>query len=192
MTDVPRRDPTGQPGLSRGRGSRRRVVRAGLAALCALLGFGARGTVGFGQVSAPHSVHASSSVARHRHRAAGARSIDRRRTRVIRVLAGATVKQFEISEPAGAIRLLRVTVPQRTRVNLIGQIPHVAIVGISTPQSSFSAETCQQQEEDEICTQPMQQCPMPAATWHFRLQKLAGPSGDIRLAFVVGQVKRFP
>jgi hypothetical protein len=106
--------------------------------------------------------------------------------RVIRVRAGATVQRFEISEPAGAIRLLRITVPERTRVNLTGQIPHVAIVGISTPQSTVSAETCQQQDEDEICTQPMQRCPMPAATWHFRLQKLAGPSGDIRLEFVVG------
>jgi hypothetical protein len=105
---------------------------------------------------------------------------------VISVRAGATVKQFKISERAGAIRLLRVTVPQRTRLNITGQIPHLAIVGISTPQSTASAETCRQRDEDEICTQPMQQCPMPAATWHFRLQKLAGPSGDIRLEFTVG------
>ncbi|MDQ6730761.1 MAG: hypothetical protein M3022_10760 [Actinomycetota bacterium] len=101
------------------------------------------------------------------------------------MLAGPTVKHFEVSEPAGTIQVLRVTVAHGTRVNLTGQIPHLASVGISTPQSTVSAETCQRRNGAQICTVPQESCPMPAATWHFRLHKLAGPSGGIRLEFVV-------
>ncbi len=106
--------------------------------------------------------------------------------RSVRVGSGATMKQFEVSEPAGVIRLLRVTAPHGTRATLTGAIAQVAGVAISTPQSTSPSETCRRRGAVDVCNQVEEACPMPAASWHFRLHKLAGPAGEIRLDFLVG------
>jgi hypothetical protein len=106
--------------------------------------------------------------------------------RTIEVVAGATLKQFEVAEPAGVIRLLRITVPHRTRTTLTGAIPGIAGVSISTSEITVASKACRRHGVDDICTQAEEACPMPAATWHFVLGKLAGPAGAVRLDFVVG------
>lgn len=111
----------------------------------------------------------------------------RQHTRSVYVPAGATVKRFDIAEPAGVIRLLRITVPHRTSANLTGVIPDLAGIAIRTPRSHVPSESCQQRGEVDICTQAEEACPMPAATWRFRLQKRAGPAGQVRVEFIVGQ-----
>ena len=125
-------------------------------------------------------------VARHDRAATGRRPVAQRRTRTIEVGSGATVKRFEVSEPAGVIRLLRITVPHGTRANLTGVIPNLAGVSISTPPSTVPSETCWRDGVNEVCAQAEEACPMPAATWHFVLRKHAGPAGAVRLEFVVG------
>jgi hypothetical protein len=101
-------------------------------------------------------------------------------------MSGETTKRFELSEPAGVIRLLRVVVPHGTRADMTGVIPQLAGISISTPGSTIASETCQRSGAVDVCAQAEEACPMPAATWHFRLHKLAGPAGVVRLEFVVG------
>jgi hypothetical protein len=79
--------------------------------------------------------------------------------------------------------------PAGARVNVIGVIPGVAGVSISTPAArNDPAESCERRGAVVVCTQSEEACPMPAATWRFQLRKLAGPAGWIRLSFVVGRV----
>lgn len=113
--------------------------------------------------------------------------VTRAETRGIHVASGAAVKRFELSEPGGAIRLLRVTVPQGTRAQLTAVIPGTAGVGISVPRGRVdSAEVCRRAGAVDVCSQSEEACPMPPATWRFRLRKLAGPAGEIRIEFAVG------
>ncbi len=37
----------------------------------------------------------------------------------------------------------------------------------------------------DVCAEGVQWCPMPQATWHFRLVKLSGPAGPVRFDYVV-------
>lgn len=174
-------------GLGFGRDRRCRVLVAATFALLALLAFGGWGAAaGRRHAPARYSTHSSAAAARHRMEAGGRHLRPQRRIRVIKVVSGTTLKRFDVLEPAGVIRLLRVTVPRGTRANLTGVIPHVAGIGISTPRSTIPSETCQLREAVDVCTQAEQACPMPAATWQFRLYKLAGPAGEVRLEFVVG------
>lgn len=102
--------------------------------------------------------------------------------RRIRLSSAPSRLRFLVSEPAGVILLLRLTVPHGSRVAVTGRIPHVAGVGISTDGMS----KCRRRGAYDVCTQPEEWCPMPAAAWHFQLRKLAGPRGEIRLDFVIG------
>lgn len=166
-----------------------RVLVAGSFALFALLAFGAWGALGRQQARAKHA-----SARSIRQQPAGsygrARPQHRRprpQSRTIHVESDATVKRFDVSERAGAIRLLRVTVPHGTRARITGTIPQVAGVSISTPrQRNDPSETCRRRGVSDVCTQAEEACPMPPGTWHFRLHKLAGPAGEVRLEFAVG------
>jgi hypothetical protein len=104
-------------------------------------------------------------------------------SRRIGVGAGATGTRFLVSEPVGVVLLLRLTVPHGTRASVTGSIPGLAGVMIATGRT----ETCNRHGSVDVCTQPEEWCPVPAAAWRFRLNKLAGPAGQIRLDFVVGQ-----
>jgi hypothetical protein len=105
----------------------------------------------------------------------------RPQSRTVQVGQGATRRRFLMSEPAGVILLLRLTVPHGTRAVANGSIPGVAGVRISTVTAS-----CRHTGSVDVCTQPEEWCPMPAAAWHFRLDKIWGPVGSVRLDFVVG------
>jgi hypothetical protein len=101
--------------------------------------------------------------------------------RSLHLAAGVQRRGFLLSEPAGVILLLRLTVPHRTRAVATGSIPGLAGVRISTTSAS-----CRRAGSFDVCTQPEEWCPMPAAAWSFRVDKLSGPAGNLRLDFVVG------
>lgn len=109
------------------------------------------------------------------------------RSATIRVASGASRARFELAEPAGVIRLLRLSAPHGTRANLTGTIPGLAGIGISTSPRANASETCQHLGALDACTQAEEACPLPAATWRFRLRKLRGPAGKLRLEFIVGR-----
>ena len=111
--------------------------------------------------------------------------IIRRHSREIHLSNSTAVKQFNLVEPAGNIQLFRVTVPRGTRVTLTASIPHLAGIAMSAPQSSMPSQSCRQRGRTDVCTQSEEACPMPAATWHMRLRKLAGPPGEIRVQLVI-------
>jgi hypothetical protein len=109
--------------------------------------------------------------------------------RSVRVVSGETIKRFALTEPGGVIRLLRVVAPHRTRATVTAVIPHLANVSISTPDNTIASETCERRGAVDVCTQAEEACPMPAATWRFRLTKLAGPAGVVRIEFVIRQAR---
>jgi hypothetical protein len=106
---------------------------------------------------------------------------------VIRTAAGASERRLELVEPAGVIRLLAVIASPGVRVEVTGVIPGLAEVGISTPRTrSGPPEACAHRGGVVVCTEALEACPMPSATWRFRVRKLSGPAGRIRIDFVVG------
>lgn len=101
--------------------------------------------------------------------------------------AGAGVSRIKVAEPSGVIRLFRVVAPAGTRVKVTGVIPGLAGVSISVPRvRRENAETCARHGRAVVCIEAEEACPMPAATWQFRVRRLAGPAGRIRIDFVVG------
>lgn len=131
---------------------------------------------------------ASFTVARRRGDAGTRHVTAGERRGVLRIPAGASTARLDFSESAGVIRLLRVVVPAGTRADLTGVVRGVAGVRISTPVArNDPSEACARLGRAEVCTQSEEACPMPAATWHFRLIKLAGPAGWVRVEFVVSQ-----
>jgi hypothetical protein len=106
---------------------------------------------------------------------------------VVRAPRGESVSRVEVSEPAGVIRLLRVVAPRGARVTVTGVIPGVAGVTIPIPRGRrVNAETCSGHKSTTVCTEGEEACPMPPATWEFRVRKMTGPAGRVRIDFVVG------
>ncbi|HUY58979.1 MAG TPA: hypothetical protein VMV16_04670 [Solirubrobacteraceae bacterium] len=106
----------------------------------------------------------------------------------IRTPAGTSDGRVEFAEPAGVILLFRVVAPVGTRAKVTGVIPGLAGVTIPIPLArSDNAETCARQGGAVVCTQAEEACPMPAASWRFRVRKLGGPAGRIRIDFLVGR-----
>jgi hypothetical protein len=105
----------------------------------------------------------------------------------VRTPAGASENRVEVAEPAGVILLFRVVAPVGTRARVTGVITGLAGVTIPIPLArSANAEACARQGGAVACTQAEEACPMPAASWRFRVRKLSGPAGRIRIDFVVG------
>lgn len=163
-----------------------RALVTGTFVLLPVLAFGAWGAVDRTGPPARHSGQSVTRVAHDRAAAAARQSITRRQSWRIHIAPGAVVKQFDGLEPPGVIRLLRLTVSRRTRARLTADIQGVAGVSIFAPRSTLASENCHRAGSVDVCTQAVEACPMPAATWRFRLNKLAGPAGVIGLEFVVG------
>lgn len=109
----------------------------------------------------------------------------------IRIPAGRTVRQFQLSEPSGVIRVFSLTLPVGTHGRVTATIPALAGVQMSVPSSRIPSETCRREGAAERCTQSEEACPMPAADWHFRLN-LTGPAGSVHLRFVVAPSSPVP
>lgn len=119
--------------------------------------------------------------------AGGAPAADREGTLLIPMRAGSGLSEGAISEPAGVIRVFQVVAPAGTRVRVTGVISGVAGVSLALPgMRRDRAETCTHRGVSVACVQEEEACPMPEATWHFRVRKIAGPAGRIRIHFVVG------
>jgi hypothetical protein len=159
---------------ARGRQRRRRyravafvVLAAGAVAVAALTVGGGRSTGG-----RAHPRSAATTAVRH-------------------LTAGRREMTFTMREPAGVILLARISAPRGVRAVVNATIPGLAGVPIGTTPDRFGRNpTCNVRGGMNVCTEAVEWCPMPQATWRLHLTKSAGPAGDVRVDFVVGPQPR--
>ncbi len=96
---------------------------------------------------------------------------------------GRAEASFRLHRLDGVILLFRATVPHRAKVRVDGRIPGVTGVRLNTAWPDLS---CRTRGGSDVCVQQEEWCPMPEATWRFRVIKTSGPAGPIRVDFVVG------
>jgi hypothetical protein len=107
-------------------------------------------------------------------------------TRTFEVGAGRATRTFTFREPSGVILRNQLTVRHGVRVFVDARIPDVAgATAWSWASRSDPSLSCRGDGGFDVCAQGEQWCPMPQATWHFRLVKLSGPAGPIRFDYVV-------
>lgn len=107
---------------------------------------------------------------------------------MISTRSGPAHRSFVLRRPAGVVLLLRLTVRHGIRAWAEGEVPGLAGVRAwSWPRRGDPALSCARSGATDVCVQGEEWCPMPAAAWRFRVRKLSGPAGDIRLDFVVGR-----
>lgn len=100
--------------------------------------------------------------------------------------AGASTRRLQFDEPAGTVRLFRIVAGAGTRLKVSGVLRGLAGVSAAIPaRRDDPAETCHRQGRSVSCIQGEEACPLPPATWLFRVRKAAGPAGRIRIVFVV-------
>ena len=109
-----------------------------------------------------------------------------RTSRVFRLGSGHATRTFTFRERNGVILVNRLTVPHGVRAVVDARIPQLAGARVTSwPDHNDPSLSCRQHGAFDICTQEEEWCPMPQATWHFRLVKLSGPAGPIRFDYVV-------
>jgi len=95
-------------------------------------------------------------------------------------------RTFTFRERDGVILRNRLTVRRGVRVVVDARIPGIADVKIWSWARRYDPSlSCRHHGAFDVCTQGEQWCPMPQATWHFRLVKLSGPAGLVRFDYVV-------
>jgi hypothetical protein len=103
---------------------------------------------------------------------------------------GRQALSFGLSEPSGVILLYRISVPQGTEVRGSARLPRITVpLRIATTPGGPSSN-CSALPRRVRCTVGEEWCPMPAGTWVFRVEKLTGPAGDVKLWFRVGEPGR--
>lgn len=108
-------------------------------------------------------------------------------TVVRRLTRGGGQTAFSLREPAGVVLLARVSAPRGVHAVVNATIPGVAGVQLGTTPDRFGRNpTCAVHRRMNVCTEAIEWCPMPQATWRFHLTKSAGPAGDVRVDFIVG------
>jgi hypothetical protein len=106
---------------------------------------------------------------------------------LLRLGQGQAQATSSIREPKGVILLARISAPRGLRAYVNATIPGVAGVKIPTVASeSDPSLSCQLNGGLSVCTQAMEWCPMPKATWTLHVVKQSGPAGLVRVDFVVG------
>lgn len=105
-------------------------------------------------------------------------------TRTFQLPAGRASRIFTLHEGSGVILINRLTVRRGVRVSVDARIPNLAEARVSTWDHD-AALSCRRTGINEVCTQGEEWCPMPKATWHVRLVKLAGVAGAVRFDYVV-------
>lgn len=103
--------------------------------------------------------------------------------RMVTLGPGRSETTFTLTEPSGVILLARLTVRHGVRAFVDARIPNLAGARMS---SVDPVSSCRRRGPLDVCTQQEEWCPMPQAVWHFRLVKLAGPAGQLRVDFVIG------
>ena len=130
-----------------------------------------------------HPAALTAAVSRHEARQQASRS---RTTRTFRLGPGRATRTFTLREGAGVILLNQLTVRRGVRAFVVARIPHLAGTKVWSWESRNNpAGSCRRHGAVSICAQSEEWCPMPQATWHFRLVKLSGPAGLIRFDYVV-------
>jgi len=109
-----------------------------------------------------------------------------RTSRTFELGPGYSVRTFTFRERAGVILLNRLTVSHGIRASVDAQIPGIAGARVSSrPRGDDPSLSCLRRGAVDVCTQGEEWCPMPAATWHFRLVKAAGRAGTVRFDYLV-------
>lgn len=93
---------------------------------------------------------------------------------------------FRLHEPAGVILLYRISAPRGVKVHGTAQLPLITVPLHIATRRPGPASSCVELPSRIVCTVGEEWCPMPEGTWHFRVDKLSGPAGDVRLWFRVG------
>lgn len=107
-------------------------------------------------------------------------------TRTFRLGPARATRTFTFRERGGVILRNQLTVRRGVRAFVVARIPHLAGAEVWSWQSrNRPSASCRLHGAFDICTQGEEWCPMPPATWHFRLVKLAGPAGLIRFTYLV-------
>jgi hypothetical protein len=107
-------------------------------------------------------------------------------TRMFSMGAGHETRTFTLRERTGVILVNRLTVVDGVRAYVVARIPHVAGARVNSwPSRADPSLSCRRRGAHQICMQGEEWCPMPQATWHFRLVKLRGPAGPIRFQYRV-------
>src|SRR6266699_2779239 len=107
-------------------------------------------------------------------------------TRTFQLGVGRATRTFTFREQGGVILRNQLTVRHGVRAFVDARIPGVAGAKVwSWASRNDPLSPCRRDGAFDVCTQGEEWCPMPQATWHFRLVKLGGPAGPIRFDYVV-------
>jgi hypothetical protein len=158
---------------------------AAVAVAAALTACGSRPA--HGHQGAPHRrpAHAALAAAASGHQSRQLRSLVQT-TRTFRLGPGRATRTFTFRERGGVILLNQLTARHGVRAYVVARIPHLAGAEVwSWTSRDRPSASCRRHGAFDICTQGEEWCPMPPATWHFRLVKLGGPAGLIRFDYIV-------
>lgn len=105
----------------------------------------------------------------------------------IRLGRGRAAARGRIREPAGAVRVYRISAPAGVRAAAWVRLPHLTVpLEIATPPVQ-PASDCRRTAARVVCSTGEEACPMPAGVWRVVIHKRAGPPGAITLRLVVGR-----
>ena len=93
---------------------------------------------------------------------------------------------FRMHEPAGPIRLYRISAPWGSKLRASAQLPRITVPLRIATGPIGPGRACTELRSRISCTIGEEGCPMPEGTWHFRVEKLAGPAGDVVVSFRTG------
>jgi hypothetical protein len=99
---------------------------------------------------------------------------------------GRGAASFRMREPAGVIRLYRIRAPRGIRLRATAQIPRLTVPLLIATSPAGPTSPCTVERQSTTCIVGEEWCPMPQTTWVFRVAKVGGPAGEIRLWFRVG------
>jgi hypothetical protein len=158
----------------------------GVLALAALLAGSAAGPGQRDQGAPRHDAVIGSPARAARQHRPGQRPAVFQTARTLLLGAGHATGTFTFRERAGVILANQLTVRRGVRAVVDAAIPGVAGAQVTSWASrSDPAASCRPNGAFVACTQAEEWCPMPPATWHFRLVKLSGPAGPIRFRYLV-------
>jgi hypothetical protein len=105
----------------------------------------------------------------------------------VRLGAGRDSAACTIHRQHGEFVLYRIRAPRGARVRATTQIPGLTTQLLITTGRPSAVGACQTTRSFVTCSTGEEGCPMPAAAWHVRVWKLAGPAGNVTIWFRVGK-----
>jgi hypothetical protein len=105
----------------------------------------------------------------------------------VRLGPGRDSAALTVRRPQGEITLYRIRAPEGARVQATVQIPGLTTRLAITTAAASPTGACHAVRGFRTCTNGEEGCPMPVATWHVVVRKLAGAAGDVTIWFRVGK-----